>query len=57
MYFQNMFENSCDKKKNFNKEIFLLIKEFLVYNIVWLGKSNLIFTRTQSWSNLNYKFF
>ena len=30
------------------KELLLLIKDYLEYNIVWLGKLNLFFTKVKS---------
>ena len=39
------------------KKLLLLIKNYLVYNIVWLGKLNLFFTKIKSWLYLNLSLF
>ncbi len=45
----NAFGDGCGNEKNANKVLLLLIGDYLVYNIVWLGKPN-IFTKSASFS-------
>lgn len=45
---KNTLKDSYAKVKNANREVFLPIKECLVYNIVWSDKPNLYIIRTKS---------
>lgn len=54
---ENAFGDGCNNERNANKKLFLLIENYLVYNIVWPRKSNIFFNSTKSKSYLNYEFF
>ena len=41
---KNMFGDACGSGKNANRELFLCLKDYIIYNIFWLGKSTIIFT-------------
>lgn len=45
---KNTLKNSYAKVKNTSREVFLPIKECLIYNIVWSDKPNFYIIRTKS---------
>ncbi len=45
----NAFGDGCGNGRNANKVLLSLIEDYLVYNIVWPGKSN-IFIKSASFS-------
>lgn len=52
------FGNSCANEINANKELFLYLQDYIIYNIFWLDKLSIIFTYLNSFlSYLNNGFF
>lgn len=48
MYLKNAFGDGYGNEKNSNtKKLLLLFKDYYLYNIIWPGKSNIIFNRTK----------
>lgn len=45
-----MFRDGYSNEKNTNKRQFLLIDNYLIYNIIWLGKLNIFLLK----QNLDY---
>ncbi len=52
MCLENVFGDGCGNERNTNKELFLLIEDYLVYNIVWTDKLNTFFSSIRSSSFL-----
>lgn len=49
MRLNNAFRNGCGNKRNANiKKLFLLLKNYLLYDIVWPDKQMIFFTKTKS---------
>lgn len=46
MHLENASKDNYGNEKNVNKELFLSIKNYLEYNIVWPGKTKIFYTKT-----------
>ena len=41
MSLENVFEDGCGNRKNINEKQFLLIKNCLIYNIIYINRLNI----------------
>lgn len=57
IYLENILRDSYNNERNADKKLFLFIKNYLIYNIIWSGKPNIFFTKTKLQLYLNYEFF